>query len=245
MISVISKADERAGDRVDARTQQADEENREDEPLGMRRMPMLKKSYRKTRARKRPKPGSLWVSFSASNAALANFTGGFPATVIGSPSRDRICRRKSYVACRRGDAQEEVGREIPVLGHAVVAGEEIPRHVEPAQLEVLGAVVEHVGEASIGPEHLRVGAGKLRDEVEHDVAFRGTHPRETHAGERPQVLPGDGPGPLSLDAVHSAHSVEEESAPEPARRVQPRRSGGPADEEAAQHESRRRRRPRW
>src|SRR6478735_4760336 len=56
-------------------------------------MPMLRKSNRKTRVRKREKSGSLWVSFSASNDALANFTGGFPATVIGSPSRDRICRR--------------------------------------------------------------------------------------------------------------------------------------------------------
>src|ERR1700730_1705803 len=56
-------------------------------------MPMLRKSNRKIRVRKSGKSGSLWVSFSASNDALANFTGGFPATVIGSPSRDRICRR--------------------------------------------------------------------------------------------------------------------------------------------------------
>ena len=54
---------------------------------------MLKRSFRKTRVRNRGKPGSRWVSFCASNDALANFTGGFPATVIGSPSRDRICRR--------------------------------------------------------------------------------------------------------------------------------------------------------
>ena len=31
--------------------------------------------------------------FSASKDALANFMGGFPATVVGSPSRERICRR--------------------------------------------------------------------------------------------------------------------------------------------------------
>ena len=36
---------------------------------------------------------SLRVSFSTSNDALANFTTGFPATVMGSPSRDRIWRR--------------------------------------------------------------------------------------------------------------------------------------------------------
>ena len=48
-------------------------------PSVMRSMPMLKKSNRKTRVRKSGKSGSLWVSFSASNDALANFTGGFPA----------------------------------------------------------------------------------------------------------------------------------------------------------------------
>ena len=61
----------------------------------------------------------------------------------------------------------------------------------------------------------------LRDEVEHDVALGGAQPREVHASERPQVLPCDGPGPQSLDVVEPRHSVHEESATEPARRVQP------------------------
>ena len=100
---------------------------------------------------------------------------------------------------------------------------------------MLGAIVEHARETSIGPEHLGIGSGEIRDEVEHDVALRGTQPREAHAGERPQVLPGEGPGPLSLDAVHLAHPVHEQRALEPARRVEPRRSGRAADEQAAQH----------
>ncbi len=207
---------------------------------------MLKKSNRKTsgsgRCRSR---AALWLSFSASNDALANFTGGFPATVIGSPGRERICRRNSMSLAGVETPRRKLAGKLPVLRHAVVAGEEIPRHVEAAQLDVLGAVVEHVGEASIGPEHLRVGAGNLRHEVEHDVAFGGAHPREAHAGERPQVLARDGPGPLSLDAVHPGQSVEEESAPEPARRIQPRRSRRPADEEAAQQRAHDERRPKW
>jgi hypothetical protein len=46
----------------------------------MRKTPMLNTSFRKTLVRNRGKSGSRWVSFSASNEALANFTGGFPAT---------------------------------------------------------------------------------------------------------------------------------------------------------------------
>ena len=99
---------------------------------------------------------------------------------------------------------------------------------------MLGAIIEHVRETSIGEEHLGVGGSNLRDEVEHDVALGGAKPREVHAGESPQVLPSDGPGPQSLDAVQSLHSVHEESAPKPARGIQTRRNGRPADEEAAQ-----------
>src|SRR5580765_6547084 len=56
-------------------------------------IPMLNRSFRKTRVRKIEKRGCLIFLFSSSNDALANFTGGFPATVIGSPGHDRICRR--------------------------------------------------------------------------------------------------------------------------------------------------------
>jgi hypothetical protein len=56
-------------------------------------IPILKTSFRKTRAREEEARQCV-ILFSASNDALANLTGGFPATVIGSPSRDRICRRK-------------------------------------------------------------------------------------------------------------------------------------------------------
>src|SRR6516162_4289940 len=62
-------------------------------PSVMGRTLMLKKSNRRTRVRKMGNPGRLWVSLCASNDALANLTGGFPATVTGSPSRDRNCRR--------------------------------------------------------------------------------------------------------------------------------------------------------
>src|SRR5258705_12642686 len=53
-------------------------------------MPMLRKSNRKTRLRKMGKHGSLWVSFSAYNDALANFIGEFPAALIGSAIQHRI-----------------------------------------------------------------------------------------------------------------------------------------------------------
>jgi len=58
--------------------------------LGMRKMPILNMSFRKTRAKNRDRLGSVWDSFSVSKSALANLIGGFPATVTGSPSRDRI-----------------------------------------------------------------------------------------------------------------------------------------------------------
>ena len=57
------------------------------------RILMLKKSNRKTRVRKMGNPGRLRVSVSVSNDALANLTGGFPATVTGAPGRERSCRR--------------------------------------------------------------------------------------------------------------------------------------------------------
>src|SRR6185369_1289066 len=56
-------------------------------------IPILNTSFSKTRVRKSRKLGCPWLSCSSSNDALENFTGGFPATVIDSPSRDRICRR--------------------------------------------------------------------------------------------------------------------------------------------------------
>src|SRR6185436_4611041 len=56
-------------------------------------IPMLNRSFSKTRVRNRGKLGCPWLSCSSSNDALENFTGGLPATVIDSPSRDRICRR--------------------------------------------------------------------------------------------------------------------------------------------------------
>src|SRR5262245_39061845 len=62
-------------------------------PSVMGRILMLKTSNRRTRVRKIASFGRLWVSFAVSNNALANLTGGFPATVTGLPSRDRNCRR--------------------------------------------------------------------------------------------------------------------------------------------------------
>src|SRR6185503_1415548 len=56
-------------------------------------IPILNRSFSNTRVRKRGKLGRPWLSCSPSNDALENFTGGFPATVIDSPSRVRICRR--------------------------------------------------------------------------------------------------------------------------------------------------------
>ena len=54
---------------------------------------MPKTSFRATRPRKRAKPGGGWSRFSAAKSALPNLNGGFPATVMGRPSRDRIWRR--------------------------------------------------------------------------------------------------------------------------------------------------------
>ena len=98
-----------------------------------------------------------------------------------------------------------------------------------------GSVIEHVGETPVRPEHLGIGSGCLRDEVQHDVALRGTHARETNASECAKVLPGDGPGPNALDLVHLLQSVHEEGGLEPARGIQPRRGGCAAKKEAAQH----------
>ena len=126
---------------------------------------------------------------------------------------------------------------MPVLRHAVVAAEELRRHVELAQLAVLGTVVEHVRETAVGPEHLGIRSSKLRDQVEHEVALRGSQPGKAHASERAQVLTCDRPGPLSLDVVHYLHSVHEESAPESVRGVKPRRTGRAADKQAAQQTS--------
>src|SRR4029078_5315876 len=100
---------------------------------------------------------------------------------------------------------------MPVLCYAIVTAEEIPGHFELAQLEVLGAIVEHVRETSIRPEHPGIGGSNLRDKVEHEVTLRGSHPRESHSSERAHVLSSDGPTPESLDAVHHIHSVNKES----------------------------------
>ncbi len=89
-----------------------------------------------------------------------------------------------------------------MLRNAIVAAEEISGHVELAKLDVLCAIVKHVGETTVRPENLGVGAGKLRDEIEHDVTFRGTQAREAHTSQCTQVLPGDCPGPLVLDLIH-------------------------------------------
>ena len=35
------------------------------------------------------------------------------------------------------------------------------------QLEVLGAIIEHIRETSIGEEHFGIGGSNLGDEVEH------------------------------------------------------------------------------
>ena len=107
-----------------------------------------------------------------------------------------------YVIAQRGDTQQEVGWVLSVLRNAIVTAEKISGHVKLAKLDVLCAVVEHVGETAIGPENLGVGTGKLRDEIEHNVTFRGTQAREAHTGQCTQVLPGDSPGPLALNLVH-------------------------------------------
>src|SRR3954451_24715293 len=129
---------------------------------------------------------------------------------------------ESNIAGRSGSAQKEVGRELSVLRDAVVPAEEVSRHVQPSKLHVLGTAVEHVGETAIRPEHLRVRSGEFRDEIEHDVAFRAAHLREAHPGESAQILPGYGPGPLSLNAVHDLDSVHEESTSQAARRIKTR-----------------------
>ena len=59
----------------------------------MGKIPMLKMSLRRTRLRNSGKLGKRRVSFSTSTVTLANFTGGLPATVVGWPNRERICRR--------------------------------------------------------------------------------------------------------------------------------------------------------
>ena len=90
---------------------------------------------------------------------------------------------------------------MTVLCHAVVAAEEIPGHVELTQLEMLGATVEHVCETAMDQktwESALASSGTRLNMRSHS----DTHSREAHAGERSQVLPGDSPGPLSLDAVH-------------------------------------------
>src|SRR4030095_10227885 len=56
-------------------------------------IPILNKSFSKTRVRNSAKLGRVWLSFCSSNDALENLTGGFPATVSDSPSRDCIWRR--------------------------------------------------------------------------------------------------------------------------------------------------------
>ena len=59
----------------------------------MGRIPMPKKSNRTTRRKKSERTGLRCLLFSSSNDALANFTPGFPATVMGSPNRACIWRR--------------------------------------------------------------------------------------------------------------------------------------------------------
>ena len=109
------------------------------------RAPRLWAACRRRRCRSgRHGPGRVGSSaapdpwFSASKSALPSFKGGFPATVTGSPSRDRICRRKRMSLPWRRDTQEEVGRELSGLRNAVVAGEEVCRHVEPERASGAG-----------------------------------------------------------------------------------------------------------
>ena len=60
--------------------------------------------------------------------------------------------------------------------------------LEALQLEVLGAIIEHVSETSICKEYLGIGRGNLWDEVEHDIAFGAAKSGELHSGYCAQVL---------------------------------------------------------
>ncbi len=126
---------------------------------------------------------------------------------------------------------------MAILRDAVVAAEEIARHVELTQRQVLGTVIEHVGETVVGPEYTGIGSRKLRDQVEHQVAFRAPNAREAHAGEGSQVLSRHGPRPDCLNEIHQLHSVHEESSPHATRWIYSGRSGRAANEEAEQDRS--------
>jgi len=65
--------------------------------------------------------------------------------------------------------------------------------------------------------------------------LRGTEAREANASEGAEVLPGEGPGPQALDLIQLPHSVQEESAPEPASGIQPRRCRRAAKKDTVQH----------
>ena len=140
---------------------------------------MLKMSFRKTLRQEEGKARQfMGFILPPRSDALANFTGGFPATVIGSASRDHICRRNWISFPGVETPRRKLVGNCPYSATQLLLLKKFARHVELAQLEVLGTIVEHVRETAIGPEHLGVGAGKLRNEVEHDVALRGTHSRE-------------------------------------------------------------------
>ena len=79
-----------------------------------------------------------------SRDALANLTGGFPATVIGSPSRERICRRNRMSLAGVETPRKKVG------GTSRTLTESFHKHsgeVSGAASSALGAVVEHVVKA--------------------------------------------------------------------------------------------------
>ena len=91
----------RAGDRLAAQQQQWTGSRRWFFTSAMRSTPILKKSNSKRRVRKSGKVGG--VSFSAMGRSP---TGGLPATVIGSPSRDR---RVGDVGAGRRDTRHSTG----------------------------------------------------------------------------------------------------------------------------------------
>ena len=171
--------------------------------------------------RKRGKLGSLWVSFSVSNGALANFTGGLPATVIGSPGRDRICRRNWISLPGVETPSRKLDGKFPYSATQLFPPKKFRGMSRRRSVRCSAPRSSMFVKHPLEKNTLASAVADFGNEVEHDVAFGSANAREVHAGKRAQVLPRDRPRPPSLDGVQPVHSIQEESALQPSRGYSP------------------------
>ena len=111
---------------------------------------------------------------------------------------------------------------MAVLGHAVVSGEEVRRHVQLAQDKLTGLLVQHVGLAAMRPEYLGVRSRGLGHQAHHHVAFRAAEARKPHACKRAQILPRDRPRPDALDLVHQTLAMQKQRSGRTSRGIETR-----------------------